>query len=250
MEKSVKITLIISVAVLLIIGFIGIVIYSIANPAKDVISVGGTSTIKVTPDIVTVHFNIETNGSDAKTAKDANSLILEELVISLVKIGFNREDIKTESLNIYEWTEWNGRISVSKGYKASHQVTVVLDSSGSSLVADVIDSGVDAGALLSYINFELSDAKQSEYKALALKQAGEDARLKAVSIAEGLGLKIGSKPVSVSTSDYRYEPWLAYSSVGSVAKDSIAEEAVAAIDTIVPGEQTVYGNIQVSYKLY
>jgi uncharacterized protein YggE len=250
-EKSVKITLIIAVTVLLAIGIVGFGFYKVANPVSgQVISVDGSSNIKVTPDLVTIHFNIETNGSDAKIAKDANAVILDSLVTSMIKLGFDREDIKTESMNIYPWTEWDGRKSIDKGYKASHQVTVVLNSSDASLVGDVIDAGVDAGALLSYINFELSDAKQSEYKAQALKQAGEDARTKAVAIADGLGLKVGKKPVSVTTSDYRYTPWNAYSYASGVDMDTAKSEAQLAVNNIVPGEQEVYGNIQVTYKIY
>lgn len=252
MDKSIKITLIISIAVLLAIAFIGFGFYKIVNPVSgQVISVDGSSTVKVNPDLVTINLNIETNGSDAKIAKDANTVILEKLVNSLVAIGFSREDIKTQSMNIYPWQEWDGKKSVDKGYKASHQVTIVLNTSEASLIADVIDASVDSGALLSYINFELSDAKQSEYKAQALRQAGEDARTKALAIAEGLKMKIGSKPVSVSTSDFGYSPWNVYSSAG-MARDQIsyAEDAKLAVTNIVPGEQTVYGNIKVTYKLY
>lgn len=251
MEKQVKITLIISVAVLLAICIIGLSIYKLVNPVSgQVLTVDGSSTIKVTPDLVTLNFNIETNGSDAKTAKDANEAILEKLVLGLIVIGFERDDVKTQSLNIYPWQEWNGNRMVDKGYKASHQIVVVLNTSQASLIANAIDAGVDSGALLSYINFELSDSKQNEYKAQALKQAGTDARTKAMAIAEGLGMKVGSKPVSVTTSDFRYSPWNVYSNGGMMGDVAYAQEAKAAVTNIVPGDQTVYGNIQVTYKLY
>lgn len=251
MEKQVKITLIISVAVLLAICLVGLGIYKVVNPINgQVITVDGTSTIKVNPDLVTINFNIETNGSDAKTAKDANEAILEKLVNELTRIGFQREDIKTQSLNIYPWQEWNGNKMVDKGYKASHQITVVLNTSDASLIAKVIDAGVDSGALLSYINFELSDGKQNEYKAQALKQAGEDARTKAIAIAEGLGMNIGKKPISVTTSSFDYNPWNVYSNSRGMGDVAYASEAKLAVTNIVPGDQTVYGNIQVTYKLY
>jgi hypothetical protein len=251
MEKQVKITLIISVAVLLAICIVGIGIFKLVNPiGGQVITVDGSSTIKVNPDLVTINFNIETNGSDAKTAKDANEVILTKLVDGLISLGFAREDIKTQSLNIYPWQEWNGNKMVDKGYKASHQITVELNTSDASMIAKVIDAGVDSGALLSYINFELSDSKQNEYKAQALKQAGTDARTKAVAIAEGLGMKIGSKPVSVTTSSFNYNPWNVYSNAGMMRDVASTQEAKLAVTNIVPGDQTVYGNIQVTYKLY
>ena len=251
MEKQVKITLIISVAVLLAICIIGLGAYKLVNPVSgQVITVDGSSTIKVVPDLVTINFNIETNGSDAKIAKDANEVILTNLVNSMIALGFSREDVKTQSLNIYPWQEWDGNKMVDKGYKASHQVTVVLNTSDASKIAKVIDAGVDSGALLSYINFELSDPKQNEYKAQALKQAGTDARTKAIAIAEGLGMKIGSKPVSVTTSSFNYNPWNVYSNAGMMRDVASTQEAKAAVTNIVPGDQTVYGNIQVTYKIY
>lgn len=250
-EKSIKITLIVAVTVLLAIGIIGFGFYKAANPMNGrVISVDGSSNIKVTPDVVTIHFNIETNGSDAVIAKDANAVILDKLVTSMIKLGFARADIKTESFNIYPWTEWSYGRNVDKGYKASHQVTVVLNTTDASLISDVIDSGVDAGALLSYINFELSDDKQNEYKALALKQAGEDAKTKAVAIADGLGLKVGAKPVSITTSNYQYMPWNAYSAGAEMSARDNAAGAKLAVTNIVPGEQEVFASIQVSYKFY
>ncbi len=251
MEKQVKITLIISVAVLFAIAMIGFGFFKIINPVSgQVITVDGVSTINVNPDKVTININIETNGSDAKIAKDANTEILEDLIENLVSLGFKREDIKTQSMNIYPWQEWDGRKFVDKGYKASHQVTLVLNTSDASLIANVIDASVDSGAFLSYINFELSDANQSEYKALALRQAGEDAKIKALAIAEGLGMKVSTKPISVTTSGFEYSPWNVYSSAGT-ARDTTtyAEDAKLAVTNIVPGEQSVYGNIKVTYKL-
>lgn len=250
MDKAIKITLIVAVTVLLIVGIIGFGVYKLANPGSaQTITVDGSSVIKVTPDLVTIHFNIETNGSDAKIAKDANAVILDDLLTELVKAGFSRSDLKTESLNIYLWTEWNGYKSVDKGFKASHQVSVVLNTSDASQIGDVIDAGVNAGALLSYINFELSDAKQNEYKALALKQAGEDARTKALAMAEGLNLRIGTKPISVTTSEFRYQPWNVYSMAAGVDMATNVQEAKVATGNIVPGQQDVSANLQVVYKL-
>lgn len=250
MDKSIKITLIVAITFLLVVGVVVFGVYKLANPmGGQTITIDGSSTIKVTPDVVTIHFNIETNGTDTKSANDANAVILDKLLTELVKLGFSGSDLKTESFNIYPWTEWNGYKSVDRGYKASHQVSVVLNTTDASLIGDVIDAGVNAGALLSYINFELSDVKQNEYKAQALKKAGEDAKTKAQATADGLGLKVGSKPVSVTTSDFRYQPWNVYSMAAGVDMATNVKEAKVAAGNIVPGQQDVSANIQVVYKL-
>lgn len=218
------------------------------NLKGQTMTMAGTSSLKVTPDIVSVYFNVETNGSTASEAKDANSEIVDRLTFALIKMGFDNEDIETLSFQIYEDNRWERDKMKSYGYKATHQIRVVLDSAAAKDIGEVIDAGVDAGAMLSYINFELSSKKQNEYKALALKEAGIDSRTKAEATAEGLGMEI-TKVVSVSTSEFGYSPWNIYRSTGVY---DVAEEAVqakAATTSIQPGEQEVSGYVSVVYAM-
>ena len=249
MEKSVKITGIIAVTivVLALIGYMGV--NGLINMNAKTVEAQGYSSIKVTPDLVNVYFTVETKGKTAAEAKDNNSIIVDEMITALLKIGIDREEIQTQSVQIYEDMVWENNKYVSKGYKATHQINILLNTSEAGLVSDVIDAGVNAGAMLNYINFELSTQKQNEYKALALKEAGEDARIKAQAIADGLGMKVGSL-VSVSTSNYYYQPWNIYSARGGIEMmaSDVAEAKVAATN-IVPGSQEVTANINVIYKL-
>jgi uncharacterized protein YggE len=248
-NNSVKITAIIAGTVILlalvIIGFL----IGLMPVSGNTISAQGYSSMSVTPDKVTVYFNIETNGSTAKEAKDANNEILERLNIALILIGIPKSEIQTQGFNIYENNVWERDRLINKGYKASHQIKIVLNTSESSLIASVIDAGVDSGALLGYINFELSPKLQSEYKSQALKLAGEDAKLQASAMAEGVEKKLG-KLVSVSTSDFYYQPWNIYSARGEmVATDMDVSEAKLAVANIVPGSQEVNARVTVVYKI-
>jgi uncharacterized protein YggE len=65
-------------------------------------------------------------------------------------------------------------------------------------VGNVIDAAVDAGALVSYINFELSVERSNEYKMLVMTNASLDAKQKAEAIASGLGKTVG-RLVSITT---------------------------------------------------
>jgi uncharacterized protein YggE len=105
---------------------------------------------------------------------------------------------------------------------------------------------VNNGGIVEGINFELSNSKENEYKKLAIKQATLDARSKAEGIAEGLGLEVGDV-VSVSTSNFGYNPWPIYDRM--VMSSAGAAEAKAAVTTIQPGEQTVSASVSVTYKL-
>lgn len=247
-NNSVKITAIIAGTLIFISLVLIYALQGFMPNGSNVISAQGYSSLEVSPDLVTIYFNIETKGTTAKEANSANSVILEEFNTALILVGIEKSNIQTLGLNVYEDTAWENNKLVSKGFKASHQLKIVLNTSESSLIADVIDAGVNSGALLSYINFELTPAKQSEYKAEALRLAGEDAKLQATAMAEGVGKNLG-RLVSVSTSDFYYQPWNIYSSrSGDMAAYDVAE-AKLAVTNIVPGSQDVSARVTVAYKI-
>jgi len=245
-NNSVKITWIIAGTVLILALLVVGLFFSLMPASGNTISAQGYSSLKVDPDLVTIYFNIETRGVTAKEAKDANSEILRKMNLALILAGIEKSNIQTQGLNIYEDIVWERDRPVDKGYKASHQIKVVLNASESGLIANVIDVGVDSGALLSWINFELSPRLQSQYKAKALKLAGEDAKLQATAMAEGVEKKLG-RLISVSTSDFYYQPWKIYSTRGEVVMDAI--EAKSAVTNIVPGSQDVSARVTVVYKI-
>lgn len=246
METSVKITLIIVGAIVILAGVLGLGIWALVTPGND-ITVTGESNIKATPDLVSVYFNAQTSGNTSKEANDKNSEMVDKIIVALVKQGFERKDIQTEGFNIYEDFDWINNKQVSKGYKATHQIKIQLTTNGSSKIGEVIDAGVDAGAMLDYINFELSKSKENLYEAQALKEAGEDARIKAEAMAAGIGKKVG-KLVSISTSNFDYNPWPLYSNSGGAMIDEVAMAKEVTTD-IQPGEKDVSAQVSVVFKI-
>ena len=246
-NNSVKITLIIAGTVILLALMLGLFINGLVNFNSNTVSVNGQSTIKVTPDLVTVYFNVQTNGTSAKEAKDASSVIVDKMTAGLIKLGFESKDIQTDSLNIYEDIRLENDRQKSYGFIASHQIKVELSTNSASKISDVIDAGVDSGALLSYINFELSTDRQNEYKTQALTQAGQDAKSKAEAIASGLGKRVG-KLVSVSTTNYDYQPWNVYTAKSGGMMADVAEAKVAT-NNIQPSTQEVSGYVSAVYKI-
>lgn len=245
MEKSVQITLIIVVAVLFVMAT-GIYMYSQRNPStSNTVSVQGTSQVKAVPDLVTVYFSVQTSGASSQEANDKNSEIVDKVITNLVKLGFERKDITTQNFNVYADYSWTNGQQTLKGYKATHDIRLEMPTSDSGKIGGAIDAGVDAGALISYINFELTLEKQNEYKALALKQASGDAKLKADSVAAGLGKSVG-KLISVSVNEFGYYPWALYRNSDMVAG---ASEAKVATTNIQPGQQDINANVQAVFSL-
>ncbi len=244
MEKSVKITLII-VAGIVMLGLMGVIIFSNLTSANTVTG-NGYATVKALPDLVSVYFNVQTEGDTSKEATDSNSEIVDKLILELLKQGFDRDEIQTMNFNVYPNYDWDDGERNQEGYVATHSIKVQVSSDNSGKIGDIIDAGVSAGAGISYINFELSQEKQNEYKAEALKLAAEDARIKAESIAEGLGKRLG-RLVSVSDSNFNYSPWRIYQAEEGVMD---AAGAKTATTDIQPSEQEIYASVIARFKLF
>ena len=243
MQNSIKITLIIVVGVLLLAG-LG---YYAFGPEGPTVPGDGSATVKAMPDLAIVYFNIEGKGDTSADATKVTSSIVDKMTNVLLTQGFTKEEIVTQSFSVNEDCQWKSTGQVCKGYKAYQSIKIEIPSSESSKLSNIIDAGVNSGAGVSYISFELSPDKQNEYKKQAMILATQDATAKASGIAEGLGKKLG-KVVSISTQYGGYFPYRAYESASGVATmDSTAVKAQVA--NIQPGEQDVSASVSVVYKL-
>ena len=244
MDKAISITLIIVLGTVVLAG-IGYMSFSLLFPSTNTITGNGQATIEAIPDLVKVYFNVETQGDTSKEAKDENAEIVDDLITNIIKKGFERKDIQTLNFNIYPEYSWEDGEREMIGYKATHSIIVELSTDNTDKIGDVIDGGVDAGANINYINFELSQEKENEYKAEAIKLAAEDARIKAEALADGLGKKLG-KLVSVSDSSFGYSPWRIYEASTGIGDVEMAKQASTDIQ---PGEQEISARVTARFKI-
>lgn len=251
-NKAIIITSIIA-GVILIVAILALTTFSSSNPySKNSVTVQGIANIDATPDIIGIYFNIETTGNTSSVAKDANNKIFEDLIVQLTLEGFDRSELKTQSFNVYPDYTWEDGTRKENGYRATHSLKIELSSDEFDKISEVIDAGVDSGAGIGYINFELSQELQSQYKAQALKMASKDARVKAEAVASGFDQKVG-KLISVQVSDFGYSPWNVYSartmdaSSAGYAEDVAMVKEVAA--NIEPTEQQISASVSATYKL-
>jgi uncharacterized protein YggE len=245
-DKGIKITAIISVTAILITLLI---IYTIFQfiPTQT-ISVAGQSQIDVTPNLITINFNLESRATTATEAKDTNTVKYNDFVSALENLAITEDQIKTNSFNVYVDYIWQNGVRKDNGYVAAHSIQIELPTEESEKVGNIIDSGVNSGALISYINFELSKELEKEKKLEATLKATEDAKTKAEAMAQGLGKSLG-KIVSVSDSSFDYYPWPLYSRGEDMAVAEAGSMAKEAIQSINPSDQTVYASVNVVYKI-
>jgi|SRR3989344_1732705 len=236
--------------VILVIALLALFAFRSAIPgSNNSVTVQGISSVKAMPDIISVYFSIQTEGKTSSEVRDANSDIYDELVNNLVDLGYEESDIKTESYNIYPNVEWDNGKQTSDGYIAYHSIKLELSTEDSPKLTPIIDAGVDAGAGISYINFELSQESQNKYKAEALELAAQDAQIKADSVASGFG-KTAGKLLSVSVSDFGYYPWNLYTAKaeGGVSSDDVASARETAMN-LTPSEQEISASVSATFRI-
>lgn len=242
-DKSVQITMLVVVAVLVVALIISDAISDIGG--GETITVEGVSEISVMPDLVSVYLNVETTGLSANVAKDENAEIVAKVKDALIEAGFSRDDFETQNFNVYEDFDWSEGERTSIGFKATHSIVVTVDSENEDMIGKAIDAAVNNGAMLSYINFALSQDLENEYKAKALKAAAQDAKVKGEAVADGLGARLGDVVSTQMGNDFAYYPRMA------MAEDSFAGSLKGAevATNIQVSEQEVRSAISVTYKL-
>ncbi|MCL5730316.1 MAG: SIMPL domain-containing protein [Candidatus Pacearchaeota archaeon] len=246
-NTAIIITSIVAGAVILIALLAMFVFIPMSSSTSNTVTVQGTSTIHVLPDRVAVYFDIQTNGTTSAEANDANTVVYNQLKASLIALGFNESQIGTQSYSIYPNTIYNNGRTSTDGYIASHSIKLEFSANDTSKLSSVIDTGANAGAGISTIDFELSTASQNYYKAQALELASQDAKTKADAVAAGFGKSAGNL-VSVSVNDFNYYPWPVYSASAS-GSSGTANEAKAAVMNLAPTMQDVSASVSAIYKL-
>ena len=235
----------IAMVLIIVIGFLAAIVYLIPKQgAGNTISVTGTARMTVPPDRAVTYLQVVTrSNASADEAKDQNANVSDAVMTALLKAGVDRKDIETEGFSVYpEYDYVQDRGQVLKGYAATNSMKVTASDFDD--IGKIIDASVDAGALVSYINYELSTAKLNEYKVSALANASLDARTKAEAIASGLGKSLGSL-ASVTASDYNYAPYPLYRAESSAG----AADAKQIATNLPPGNIDVTATVQVAYEI-
>ena len=171
---------------------------------ERVISVIGTATTSVEPDLLVITFGVETQEVTAKQALDANSQTMNSIIEAIKSTGITEDEISTSRFNIYPVYEgyedeitkrWKQELT---GYRVTNTVTV--ETMKLDLAADIIDGAVTAGAnKVDNVSFTLSPEKHLQIKDELVEKAIMNAKAKAENALDPLDYSItGVKAVSLS----------------------------------------------------
>lgn len=161
------------------------------DQAGGTITVTGSASVTVVPDLATLTLGVTTMGATASEALSANSAAVQAVMDRLAAAGIEPRDIQTSNLSLnpnyssYDSTQ----MPQIQNYTASNQVTVTirkLDQTGA-----VLDAAVRDGAnTLNGLSFGLADPRPSEDA--ARKAAVADARARADLLTVAAGVRLGA----------------------------------------------------------
>ena len=226
-----------------IIGMLVILLVLAGCQQKDgnTINVDGSSEITAKPDKAEVWAGISILENTAEEAQNEANKVINAIIDGLRYKGISEQDIQTESLNLYEERTWEDGESKTVGWRATQ--TLKVKTTDLTKVGTIVDIAVNNGAnQINNINFGLSEAKEQEYKKQALAEATKNAKAKAETIAESLGVKLG-KIKSVSESSFNYIPYM-YAMEKAAGAPAVAEAA-----TVMPQDVTVTATISLVYNI-
>jgi len=174
-------------------------------PSREkVISVTGTATASVDPDLLVVQFGVETQEKTAKQALDSNSNLMTSVVGAIKGVGISEDELSTSHLNIQPvYDSYQDKMTGQYtqqliGYRVSN--IIMVETAKLDAAADIIDGAVAAGAnRVDNVYFTLSPEKQLTVKDDLISKAIENAESKANKALEPLDYQIiGVKAVSLS----------------------------------------------------
>ena len=173
-------------------------------PSREkVISVTGTATTSVEPDLLIITFGVETQEKTAKQALEKNSQLMNSVVTSIQDVGISEDELSTSRFNIHpvydSYRDESGRYTQELiGYRVTNSISV--ETTNLDFAADIIDSAVGVGAnRVDSVYFTLSPEKLLQIKDDLIGKAVLNAKSKAENALSPLNHQIiGVKAVTLS----------------------------------------------------
>jgi hypothetical protein len=211
-------------------------------PQTRSLSVSGTGTVSLAPDIAYVNIGVHTEDADISQAVSSNNTLAQAVVTALQNSGVDAKDIQTSNFSVYTTQNYDKLTGQSTGSAFAVDNTVYITVRDLSKLASLLDTAIQAGANnINSVSFDLSDktAGMQEARAKALTDAGS----LATELAQGAGLSLGAiQDLSYSESGPAY---YAYGMGGGGA--SAPSASVAA--PINPGQIQLTATVSVTYAV-
>ena len=201
------------------------------------VSVTGSGSVSITPDIAYVSIGVHTEADTASEAVDKNTAQTQKVIDSLKESGVAAEDIRTTNFSIWPNQRYDDMGQpVGTTYAVDNTVYVTVRDLAS--MGDLLDAAITAGANTIYsISFDLADktADMAKARDLAVKAAQEQA----AELAASAGVELGEIQ-TIGYYDSGAYPYADYGKGGGGAAPAMAVP-------INPGTLTLTTTVSITY---
>ncbi len=174
---------------------------------QSTIEVVGMATVKAVPEEIIFRIPLKIIDPSYLGCSNEMSRTLEDLQKDLTKKGVSEETIRTSNYSISENMVYEEGKRIQRGYKGSVNVMVSADYSPE-FIQKVLESV--SNLKLNYsINFSMSEEQKEELTKIAMVNAVEDAKQKALILSKASDVPLGSiVKISYGNDVHRPEPFM------------------------------------------
>lgn len=221
-------------------GPIPFLINSYVTSKNDLFQSQGQGSISQVPDLVTISFGVTKSSSTVSDAQNQTNKAINSILENLKNLGVSEKDLKTTNYSINPNYSFEGVAKIS-GYTVAQNIELkIKDIKKTNDAIDTITAR--GGNLVEQVRFGFDDKIKAKLEDKARKEAVDNAKEKAQSLANAAGVRLG-KIINVTESQDNFPRPIPFES----AKAGIQE--IPATD-ITPGENSIEISVTLTYEIY
>ncbi len=208
------------------------------------ISVNGTGSVTVTPDIGVFDIGVEVTGETVALARSGAAEAMQQVRDSVLASGVEERDISTRSFNIYPQYDYDREEGPPEiiGYTVNNWIAVKVRDIDR--ISEILDDALTAGGdaiRVGGISFRVDEPEQ--YTDEARKLAVEDARARAQQLADLAGVTLGkARAISESSGGFATRGFAG-------AEAAFAADSSSPSSPVSPGESQVSVNVHIVFGI-
>jgi uncharacterized protein len=170
---------------------------------EHTVTVSGTGTVSVAPDVADVYIGVSVSKPTAKDARNGAATQMAAVIAAVKKLGVADKDIATTNVSLSPTYDYNSSTPRLTGYQFSNTLKITVRDL--TKVADVLDDSVNAGAtMINGVTFRVDDPTSVQSQARSLAMADAKSKADALAKAAGVTVKGVASITEVTTSSPTY----------------------------------------------
>lgn len=217
--------------------------FAYADAPRSVL-VSGSCIRSTIPDRGVVTLTAEAKDPSSKRAQIAATQLYESVRSKVTSLRLPDADLSTAEYTSEELKEWEKNRMVSKGFRT--RIALRVETSDHSRLGEVLEVGTREGVTeMTGLQLFVSSKKMLDEKMFCLKDAAEQARAKADTLAKTLGAKLGEVLTIQETGSTHQPP----APRPMMMKSAQSMNAAEAAPTLEAGKVEVSTEVQVTFAL-